>query len=71
MSCGEYKRKNSSLTFTDEATLVASMELGGRPASVRVALTKVESKRLLEAGEDELQHKRPEGGLKGECPRGT
>ena len=64
------KRKNSTLTFVEEAALKVHTDSGGAPAKLLVGLTKGESERLKQAGENPLapEHKRAEGGLNGAQP---
>lgn len=64
----EYKRVNSTLTYEQEASLTSAMNAGGRPAAVRVSMTKTKLEELCKAPggpQDPLEHKIPEGGLDG------
>jgi hypothetical protein len=62
------KRKNSTLSFEMEAEVRKSMDQGGRPAGLRVALTKEKVSELKSAGLDPNEHKMDGGGLKGALP---
>jgi len=59
------RRKNSSLTFEQEAKLIECMDMGGKPAGTLCSMTCAKSKELKEAGENPLNHKKEEGGLIG------
>jgi hypothetical protein len=60
------KRSNSTLTFAEDVALRTAVDSGSRPAGHRVAMTKIKSTELKALGEDPLNHKLPDGGLKGE-----
>ena len=63
------RRKNSTLTFDEEAALRVAIDAGVRPGAFVVAKTKERLTELKYAGEDPVAHKRPEGGLEGEHTR--
>ena len=58
-------RKNSPLTFDEEAKLKLGLDQGAKPAGVLVSLTVEAKGKLQEQGLDPLQHKRTAGGLEG------
>ena len=58
-------RKNSAMTFAEEATLKQGANMGAKPAQVLVSLTVDKKEQLQREGKDPLQHKRKEGGLEG------
>ena len=62
------KRKNSILSYADEEALRDHMDAGTRPAKMHTQMTKKKARALIAQGLDPLseEHKRPEGGLKGE-----
>ena len=62
------KRKNSPLSYTQEAAVKFSLDGGGRPAGMRVAMTKSKVEELQKEGMDPMAHKRKEGGMQGELP---
>ena len=59
------RRKNSLLTFDEEAALRTAMDSGVRPGAFVVAQTKERLTTIKDAGEDPLAYKKPEGGLEG------
>ena len=59
------KRANSILTMEQEKLLRFALDQGGRPAGVRVAMTKQKMKELEAAGADPFLHKEDMGGLIG------
>ena len=59
------KRANSTLTYEQEEALTAAVNAGGRPAAMRVAMTKTKIEELKCNGLDPLDHKKPNGGLEG------
>ena len=59
------KRVNSTLTVDQEKLLRFALDQGGRPAGVRVAMTKQKMKELEAAGADPFLHKEDMGGLIG------
>ena len=59
------KRKNSILNWDEDALMRAAVRMNNTPGEVLVELTAKEKEKLMEAGEDPLQHKRPCGGLAG------
>jgi hypothetical protein len=61
----EKKRKNSTLTFTEDAALRTAVNSGSRPAGLRVALTLEKTAELEAQGKDTLNHKLANGGLAG------
>lgn len=63
------RRKNSPLTFDEEAALRTAIDAGVRPGAFVVAKTKEKLSELKSSGEDPLAHKRPEGGLEGKHTR--
>ena len=62
------RRKNSALTFDQEREARQLVNAGSKPGAMRAVMTKDECLKLEAAGEDVLEHKRPEGGLEGERP---
>ena len=60
-----YKRKNSILTYEEEAALKLGLDGGTKPGGVHLARTLKEMKELEEKGENPLLHKKESGGLKG------
>ena len=60
-----FRRSNTQLTFDQEEAVIFAINSGGTPAKIRSALTIIEKKRLLDAGEIPEQHKRKDGGLLG------
>ena len=64
------RRKNSTLSYVEEEVLADHMDAGTRPAKIHTQMTKKRARALMAQGLDPLseEHKRPEGGLKGECP---
>lgn len=70
--CGEhgeevnlFQRKNSALTFAQDADLRKAMDMGARPGKVMVSWTKEKSAELKKAGLNPLDHKKEGGGLIG------
>ena len=59
------RRVNSILNWEEELTLRDAMQLGNTPGQVECTLSLKVSRQLKEAGEDIMQHKRRDGGLKG------
>ena len=59
------KRKNSTLSFEEEARVRESMDQGGRSAGLRVAMTTSKARELKEAGLIPEDYKNEEGGLTG------
>jgi hypothetical protein len=59
------KRANSTLTVDQEKLLSFALDQGGKPAGIRVALTKQKMEELQSAGVDPLLLKDPMGGLIG------
>ena len=60
-----YKRKNSILTYDEEAALKLGLDGGTKPGGVHLARTLKGMKELEEKGENPLLHKKEGGGLKG------
>jgi hypothetical protein len=60
------RRANSTLDAADEDALRFSLDSGGKPAGVLVALTKKEMAKLKAEGKRPEDHKEDEGGLTGE-----
>ena len=58
-------RKNSPLTFDEEAKLKLGLDQGAKPGGVLVSLTVEAKDKLQEQGLDPLQRKRTAGGLEG------
>lgn len=63
------KRKNSTLTIQEESRVRESMDQGGRPAGLLVAMHNTKARELRAEGEDPLDHKDDNGGLLGEIIR--
>ena len=61
----QYKRKNSILTYDEEAALKLGLDGGTKPGGVHLARTLKEMKELEEKGENPLLHKKADGGLEG------
>ena len=59
------KRVNSTLTVDQEKLLCFALDQGGRPAGIRVAMTKQKMKELEAAGADPFLNKEDMGGLIG------
>ena len=59
------KRKNSILNWDEDALMRSAVRMNNTPGEVLVDLTAKEKEKLMEAGEDPLDHKRPCGGLEG------
>ena len=59
------KRKNSILTWKDDAHLRKSMDEGATPGAMLVSMTKAKVKELKAQGLDPLMHKNEQGGLEG------
>ena len=59
------KRANSTLTNKQEKLMRFALDMGGRPAGIRVAMTKEKMQELEGAGEDPFLHKDDMGGLIG------
>jgi len=59
------RRSNSTLPFAEEDKVRRAVDEGTRPGTVLVSMTKEKLRELKAMGEDPLQHKRPDGGLKG------
>ena len=59
------KRANSTLTVKQEKLMRFALDMGGRPAGIRVAMTKEKMQELEGAGEDPFLHKEDMGGLIG------
>ena len=59
------KRANSTLTNKQEKLMRFALDMGGRPAGIRVAMTKEKMQELEGAGEDPFLHKEDMGGLIG------
>ena len=65
---GIKKRVNSILTVDQEKLLSFALNQGGKPAGIRVAMTKQKMEELLQSsGVDPLLHKEQMGGLIGNC----
>ena len=60
-----YKRKNSILTYDEEAALKLGLDGGTKPGGVHLARTLKEMKELEEKGENPLLRKKESGGLEG------
>ena len=60
------KRKNSALTYDQEAAVAQAVECGVRPAAILASFTSSRVSELQEAGEDVMDHKNDQGGLEGE-----
>ena len=61
----QYKRKNSILTYDEQAALKEGLDGGTKPCGVHLARTLKEMKELEEKGENPLLHKKAGGGLEG------
>jgi len=61
----EKKRANSTLSVQQEKLMLFSHDQGGRPAGIRVAMTKQKMEELEGAGADPYLHKEDMGGLIG------
>ena len=61
----EKKRANSTLSVQQEKLMRFSLDQGGRPAGIRVAMTKQKMEELEGAGADPFLHKEDMGGLIG------
>ena len=61
----QYKRKNSILTYEEEAALMLGLDGGTKPGGVHLARTLKEMKELEEKGENPLLRKKEGGGLEG------
>ena len=61
----EKKRANSTLSVQQEKLMRFSLDQGGRPAGIRVAMTKQKMEELEGAGADPFLHKEVMGGLIG------
>ena len=59
------KRVNSILTVDQEKMLSFALDQGGKPAGIRVAMTKQKMQELEGAGADPFLHKEDMGGLIG------
>ena len=59
------KRKNSTLSWADDAKLRVGVDQGATPAAMRVSMTNEQLLELKDQGEDPMQHKNDEGGLQG------
>ena len=59
------KRANSTLTLKQEKFMRFALDMGGRPAGIRVDMTKEKMQELEGAGEDPFLHKEDMGGLIG------
>ena len=59
------KRVNSILTVDQEKMLSFALDQGGKPAGIRVAMTKQKMQELEGAGADPFLHKEDMGGLLG------
>jgi hypothetical protein len=62
------KRKNSALSWAEEAVVMQGIHQGGRPGAMVVAMTKAVADELRSAGKDPLKEKKPTGGLQGMTP---
>ena len=60
-----YKRKNSILTYGEEAALKLGLDGGTKPGGVHLARTLKEMRELEEKGENPLLRKKEGGGLEG------
>ena len=61
----QFKRKNSILTYDEQAALKEGLDGGTKPDGVHLARTLKELKELEEKGENPLLHKKAGGGLEG------
>ena len=61
----QYKRKNSILTYEEEAALKLGLDGGTKPGGVHLARTLKEMKELEDKGENPLLRKKESGGLEG------
>ena len=61
----QYKRKNSILTYDEQAALKQGLDGGTKPGGVHLARTLKEMTELEEKGENPLLHKKAGGGLEG------
>ena len=61
----QYKRKNSILTYDEEAALKLGLDGGTKPGGVHLARTLKEMRELEEKGENPLLRKKEGGGLEG------
>ena len=59
------KRKNSLLTWDEDDQLVKAVDVGVKPAQVRVRMTKEAASELIDKGVDPLSNKDEQGGLTG------
>ena len=59
------KRKNSLLTWDEDEQLVKAVDVGVKPAQLRVSLTKKAASELTDKGVDPLSNKDEQGGLTG------
>jgi hypothetical protein len=59
------KRANSTLSVQQEKLMRFALDQGGRPAGIRVAMTKQKMEELEGAGADPFLHKEDMGGLIG------
>ena len=62
------KRKNSTLTFDEEATLKLLVDGGCKPGGACVSMLNQKATELKEIGEKPLDHKKDDGGLIGMYP---
>ena len=60
-----YKRKNSSLTFEEEAGLRLALDVGGRPGGLLASWTKEAMQEKEKDGLDPLDYTHDEGGMEG------
>ena len=61
------KRKNSAMDMEQEQELLGDIWKGVKPAGSKLAMTLSKEAELVEAGKDPADHKKPNGGLQGEC----
>ena len=59
-------RKNSAITWTQEADMKKALDQGSTPGKIRCSMLKDAAAKLAADGEDPLDHKLDEGGLEGE-----
>ena len=59
-------RKNSTLTWEQDAELKKAIDQGAKPGQIRVSMLKAKAGEHHDAGHDPLAHKDAEGGLEGQ-----
>ena len=65
LGVGSGKRKNSLLTWEEDEELAKAVDVGVKPAQLRISLTKKAASELIGKGVDPLSNKEEQGGLTG------